>query len=347
MAECALAQDSSRTQAFTFSAYLETYFTFDFQKPVSGRRPAFLYNHTQHNEVNLNLGILQAQYEGRGYRATLGLMVGTYAQENLAAEPSLLQFVYAAHAGLRLHKKADFWLDMGILPSHIGFESARGQDCWTLSRSLLAENSPYYEAGARLSYTSPGQRWYLAALYLNGWQRIRRPPGNQSPAFGTQVSFRAQEGLLLNWSTFVGNDQPDSLRQWRIFQNFYGQWQLSEKWGLLLGFDWGQQQRAKGEGRYHHWWSPVCIVRFQPSPKISLAARGEYYHDPQEVIVRTQNAQGFQTLGYSLNLDFAPRPNVLWRIEGRGLGSKHRIFGEENALQTTNLSLSTSLSVAF
>jgi hypothetical protein len=40
------------------------------------------------------------------------------------------------------------------MPSHIGFESVISADCWTLTRSLLAENSPYYETGMRLEATS-------------------------------------------------------------------------------------------------------------------------------------------------------------------------------------------------
>jgi hypothetical protein len=40
------------------------------------------------------------------------------------------------------------------MPSHIGFESAIGKDCATLTRSILADNSPYYEAGVKIDITS-------------------------------------------------------------------------------------------------------------------------------------------------------------------------------------------------
>ena len=66
----------------------------------------------------------------------------------------------------------------GIFTSHIGFESAVSKDCWTLTRSILADNSPYYESGARLTYTSNNNKWLISALALNGWQRIQRPAGN-------------------------------------------------------------------------------------------------------------------------------------------------------------------------
>ncbi|WP_133272779.1 outer membrane beta-barrel protein [Hymenobacter radiodurans] len=43
-------------------------------------------------------------------------------------------------------------MDTGIFTSHLGFELALSKDNWTLSRSLMAKNSPYYEAGVRITY---------------------------------------------------------------------------------------------------------------------------------------------------------------------------------------------------
>jgi hypothetical protein len=74
--------------------------------------------------------------------------------------------------------------------SHIGFESAIGKDCWNLTRSILADNSPYYESGAKLSYTSKNEKWFISGLILNGWQRIQRVEGNNLPAFGHQLTFK-------------------------------------------------------------------------------------------------------------------------------------------------------------
>ena len=38
---------------------------------------------------------------------------------------------------LKLAKKKNLWIDAGILPSHIGFESAVSKDCWTLQEVYL------------------------------------------------------------------------------------------------------------------------------------------------------------------------------------------------------------------
>ena len=176
--------------AITMSAYVEMYYSFDLAQPENHLRPGFFYSFNRHNEVNLNLGMVKLNYAKNNVRGNIALMAGTYPQYNLAAEPELLRSVFEANAGVKLSKTRNLWLDAGIMPSHIGFESAIGKDCWNLTRSLLADNTPYYEAGARVSYTSPNSKWYAAGLLLNGWQRIARVDGNNTPAFGTQLTYK-------------------------------------------------------------------------------------------------------------------------------------------------------------
>ncbi|KAF5272975.1 hypothetical protein FQR65_LT17253 [Abscondita terminalis] len=103
-----------------------------------------------------------------------------------------------------------------IMPSHIGWESAIGKDNYTLTRSLAAENSPYFETGVRLSYTTDNGKWYLSGLVLNGWQRIAKPEGNQSISFGHQVTYKPSEKITLNSSSFIGNDKSREEKRMRL-----------------------------------------------------------------------------------------------------------------------------------
>ncbi|MGB4775908.1 MAG: porin [Daejeonella sp.] len=329
------------------SGYIESYYSYDFNKPENHLKPQFLYNFNRHNEVNLNLGIIKATYSTENVHGNLGLMVGTYPQYNMAAEPDLLRNIYEANAGIKLSKSSNLWLDAGIFASHIGFEGAIGKDNWTLTRSILAENSPYYEAGAKITYTSTDNTLVLSGLYLNGWQRIQRVEGNSTPAFGTQVIYKPSDQVTLNSSTFIGNDKPDNVRLNRYFHNFYGVFQLDPQFGLILGFDMGTEQKAKGSDQYNTWYSPVAIIRYQPSAKISLAGRAEYYSDKNGVIISSGTPNGFKTWGYSANIDYSPYPNVVLRLEGRVLDSKDLIFMREENPVNHNASISTSIALSF
>jgi hypothetical protein len=330
-----------------FSGYAEIYYAYDFNEPPNHDLPPFLFSYNRHNEINLDLGFLKASYVTERVRANFALMAGTYAQANLSAEPDVFRNLFEANAGFKLAKEKNLWIDAGLFLSHIGFESAIGKDCWNLTRSILAENSPYYEAGAKISYTTDSGKWFVSGLILNGWQRIKRVDGNNTPAFGTQLTYKPNNALTLNYSTFFGSDKPDVSRQWRYFNNLYAIYQITPKWGVTGGFDFGWEQKFKGSGDYHTWYSPVGIVRYTVNEKINVAARLEYYQDPNGVIISTGTSNDFKTIGYSANLDYSISDHLLWRIEGRGFQSKDDIFIRHITPKSDDHFITTSLAVWF
>ena len=347
IAQDAVSIEKVKSNPLTFSGYVEAYYSYDFNKPANHERPGFLYNFNKHNEVNLNLGLFKVNYNTESVRANLAVMAGTYPQYNLAAEQGLLKNIYEANAGIKISKRSNLWIDAGIMPSHIGFESAIGKDNWNLTRSILAENSPYYEAGVKIGFTSKDEKLYAAAMYLNGWQRIQKIPGNQTPAFGTQLTYRPSSNTTLNWSTYIGNEQPDSTKLWRYFNNIYGQFQLTDKFGLTAGFDIGVQQKSKGSSSYNTWYTPVLIARFMPNEKVRIAARGEYYADEKGVIISTGTPNGFKTFGYSANFDYLPAQNVMFRLEARAFNSKDDIFTKDGKADNQNFFVTTSVALSF
>jgi hypothetical protein len=332
----------------TMSGYLEVYYAYDFSQPSGTARQPFLYNHNRHNEFNVNLGLVRLQLDHPKYRGSLALQTGTYANDNYAAEPGLLRALFEANVGMSLNRQNTLWLDAGVLPSHIGFESTNAFDNKTLTRSILAENSPYFETGAKLTYR-PSAKLELAGLVLNGWQRIQRLEGNSLLSFGTQINYQAHESLRLNWSTFVGTNDPDSTRRMRYFNNLYGLFQVSERLGFIAGFDIGLQQKAKASSRYNLWYSPVLIGQYAFTTAWKMALRLEYYQDPGGVMIPTPlpSKWGFRTLGSSLTLDYAPSPNVICRLEGRWLRGKEAFFSSAEGPLKNNFTLGASLAVHF
>ena len=131
------------------------------------------------------------------------------------------------------------------------------------------------------------------------------------------------------------------------FHNFYGQFQLTDKFGLILGFDMGAQQKATNSNDYNTWYSPVLMVKYAPTEKISIAAKGEYYSDANGVIISTGTLNGFQAYGYSLNLDYQIMNSVVWRIEGRGFTSKDKIFTLNHNPSSKNYFLTSALVISF
>jgi hypothetical protein len=273
-------------------------------------------------------------------------------QRNNAADrlngSELLTMIYQANAGVRLAK--GLWLDAGIMPSHIGYESALSIDNPTLTRSLMAENTPYYEAGAKLSW-EVNDKLTVAGLVLNGWQRIVET--DASKAVGTQVQYEPAEGVLLNWSTFAGREGGN-----RYFSNVYGAFDFPGAVTLVVAFDTGWQQvtAATGSHAYYNWFNPNLMFRCKPVEKLALAGRLEYYHDPRNLIIAATELgdnnliAGFQTWSPSVNFDYLPVKKVALRLEGRLFRSRQPVFiqnGNSSGAATTRNNGTLATSVAF
>jgi hypothetical protein len=328
------------------SGVVDFFYGYDFNLPESKMRLPFLSSHNRHNQLALNLGLIKIAMTKGQFRGNLALHAGAYSVDNYADEPGILKHVFEANAGVLLSKKGDVWLDAGVLPSHIGFESAISPDNWTLTRSILAENAPYFLTGGKVSF-QPAEKWFFSALIFNGWQRITNVEGSTKPSFGTQVVFRPKDDVLINWSTFLGSDDPDATRRRRYFSNLYSQFQVSDAFGLTLGMDMGVQQRLRGSSVYDPWFSPIVIGQVKWNQKLKSALRIEYYQDRIGIRVKNDHPNGFATTAVSFNMDYSIWKGLLWRIEASNYRSRDQVFLYPETPTATNFFLISSLAYRF
>jgi hypothetical protein len=316
--------DSVSKPEFELRAFVDAYYGFDFDKPANGFRQYFLYNHNRHNQFNVNLAFLQMNMDHDRYRARLGIQGGTYVGDNYSSEPVSLKYFSEANVGVKLLKKKNLWLDAGIFPSHIGFESAISSDNLNVTRSLVAESSPYYLAGAKLNYAFK-KKWELELIACNGWQRIQPVSGNSLISLGSRMTYTANK-FKLNWSTFVGTDSPDVSRRMRYFSNLYTKHQIGKKLELILNWDQGAEQMWKGSDDYSFWVGLAGVFRYSFTQQLKLGGRIEFYQDFDRILIPTFGPDGFKTAGYSLNLDYFVVPGVQVRLEGRVMDFRNPIY---------------------
>ena len=328
------------------SGVVDFFYGYDFNLPEGQTRLPFLCNHNRHNKLALNLGLIKIAMTKGQFRGNVALHAGAYSVDNYADEPGILKHVFEANAGVLLSKKGSVWLDAGVLPSHIGFESAIAPDNWTLTRSILAENTPYFLTGGKISF-QPAEKWFFSALVFNGWQRITNVEGSTKPSFGTQVVFRPKDDVLINWSTFLGSDDPDATRRRRYFSNLYSQFQVSDAFGLTLGMDMGVQQRLRGSSVYDPWFSPIVIGQVKWNQRLKSALRIEYYQDRTGIRVKNDHPNGFATTAVSFNMDYSIWKGLLWRIEASNYRSRDQVFLYPETPTSTNFFLISSLAYRF
>lgn len=335
--------DSSK---ITTSGYVESYYAYSTFKDVNGLIP-FQYSYNESEKFAVNTAFLKFKYNSNNVRANVGIHAGTYVNSNYSSEPGLLKNLNEANVGLKLCNNV--WLDAGILNSHIGPETVVSTDNWTLTRSLSAEGYPFYETGAKVTY-SKTEKFSASALVLNGWQNIN--DNNKNKAIGTQIVFSPKSNLSINWSTFYGEaynvNETDSsgnkniyASDNRFYNDLYCTFQPGKRLGLMLLFDYGVQQNIDSVAN-SQFFSETFMLRYKLTEKFFVCAKEDYYSNTKPVY---GTALSSNIIATSLNFDYVPAKNCMLRLEGKFLNSDNNAF--DNGKSNTNFVVTAALSASF
>lgn len=297
-----LQSKAQQKDSLHISFFMDTYASLSTENNTISR-PAFFVNYTSVNSLDLNFIGSTIHYRKNKFRTTAGLMAGRYSQLNLAAEEPWARYIYEANVGYKITKNHEIWLDAGVLPSHIGFENAAGIKNRTATRSMVAELSPYYETGLRLSF-QPSAQWYFAILCLNGWQRITAPLNELGNNWGMQITYMPNPNWMINSSSYIGkvgfDGQNNSIT--RIYSNLYSTLTLHPRVSLLAGWDWGMQENSARQ------WQDFNVQFRYDFIHEQLAAnlRIESFSDASRIFINTNRQDGANIGMATLNIDFMP-----------------------------------------
>jgi hypothetical protein len=309
----------------TVEGYLDAYYAYDFNKPANNDRPYFV-SMNRHNEINIILAFLDVKYSAKRVRARIVPGFGTYVNANYSKEAGTLKNLVEANAGYKLSKKKNIWVDAGVLGSPYTNESAVSKDHLAYTRSLGAENVPYYLSGVKLSV--PLSDKVNSYFYVtNGWQQITDQ--NTGKSFGTQIEYRPNGNLLLDWNTYMGKERTisDSLTATRLFTDAFFIYKKN-KWSatgcIYVGVD-------KTNFRDHVWWQGNIIGSCAFNSIVSASARFEYFNDDDGAVVTpVTGIKGFSSFGSSVGLNINPDPNLVFRTEARYLFSDQRVYQKDS-----------------
>ncbi|HRG59719.1 MAG TPA: outer membrane beta-barrel protein [Bacteroidia bacterium] len=337
--------DSTQKVRYSSSGYFECYYLLDFGQPENNFRPPFYYNHNNSNIPSINIGMINTTVQKGKIKAAAGLMMGSYVSSNLANELNFFKNIYEANATILLNDKKNIGLQAGIINSHLGFESVIGADCFTLTRSIAAENSPYYETAIKFFGKSQNKHYEFNLLLLNGWQKMPRFKSTFTPAIGAQVIY-SNNKVIINNSNYFGNEGTINAPIWRYFHNFYIIANLNKKGKLIVGIDLGFQQVSKNIKPFF-WYTSQAVYKHQLTKKFDLAYRIENYKDKNEVITAVPAESYVDAWAQSLNFDFKLNSNVLIRVEYKALYNVDSIFMRKKLPSRYNNSITSAISLKF
>lgn len=332
--------DSASKGKISVGAYVDVYYAYDFNRPSTGDR-LYAVSSARHNEFNVNLAYADFKYINDKVRAHFVPGFGTYINANYANETGSLKNIVEANAGVKLSKNKEIWIDAGVLPSPYTNESAISKDHLLYTRSFAPEYVPYYLSGLKLSTPLSKKMnayWYL----LNGWQTIQ--DNKNSLSMGTQLEYRPNKKSLINWNTYVGNEQSKSnpdLRM-RYFTDLYLIYNPEGRFTLTSSVYLGRQEQKDSNAQVSvaNWWQANVIGRYQFGKKSSLSGRLEVFEDMHSVMVKPPfPSSGFSTYSAALCYNLKLAANALFRIEGRSFFSKQNVYLSQHQLPVNSMQL--------
>jgi len=291
--------------SWTYSGYAEGFYSQGRVANAQRKFAPYIFTYPDNRMVDLNHAAVEIKIKSGDLFGIAGIHTGRYVDENYAAEPSGLRPIYSLSVGAEL--LPEWTIEGGVFASHIGFESAIGKDGPTLTRALISDNSPYFESGIRVTY-SETPTLSITGLILNGWQVMSDP--NSSKAVGTQIQYKLSPDVLINSSSFMGNEQSDgAMPKIRYFHDLYSIITVEDRLTLIPAADIGVQEN--GLGGWASWGGAALVAAYRWTPSIRTGARVEFFSDPTGVVVT-----GVESVKRaSINFDSDLASGLRWRNE--------------------------------
>ncbi len=317
-------------KSFELHGYVDVDYALNANRPADGNNfvPGTGTTAKRANEVTLNLAAIDLSLTPRPVGARLILNVGTGATVVHAGEPDtgivspeVWRLVQQASVIWKTTDKLE--LEAGIFPCHIGFEVLPSKDNWTYTRSWMGEFSPYYSAGLKATYAITPELSAQVHL-MNGWQLIG--DNNRAKSVGAQLAW-ANDRVAITLNGMAGPELANDDAHWRTFGDLIVKVNVTSRLQLAAMGDLGHQQLP---GNTSATWRAVGVEgRYAFTDAFALAARGEWFDDPENGITGTP-----QTLTEgTLTAEVRPHPNLILKLEGRYDHSTADVFSGRDETQ--------------
>jgi hypothetical protein len=320
--------------------YVEAYYSNNLNHNSSTILDPRLVSYNRHNLLGINLAFIEFAIEHKdNKRAVLSLHSGNYVDDNYTGKDSSLKTIREAYIGYKFKNK-NLWLDAGVFNSYIGAESSIGAENPTLTRSLIAELSPYYLTGLKLSYQK--NKLEAGIMLHTGWQTIVPAYSKTLPSFGTFLKYKVKK-LEINHSTFFDIDKESEKK---YFSNLYLDYPTSKKGKLMVNFDIGITS-PKAYPRANYWYGTAIIYQHLLHKRISVTGRIENYYDPSGINAAYVQGNVLDCIGGSANLDLKLSQRSKLRMEYRYLHNQKPNFYTNNNWSNSLSFFSLSLFAKF
>ena len=299
------------------SAYADGYFAVYTGQLGPRELQPFATASPRDNTLGINVAQVGLHYTSDRVRSEVILHYGDIPE---ATWDEQFRPVQTAYAGLRLRE--NLWLDVGFFATHIGGEGFLPKDNMLSQTAVLTYNEPFYQAGAKLTYT-PTPDWEVELWGLNGYNLFL--DDNDAKSLGVNVSYGGVEDWSLSYGNVFGREGPDDAptRPFRLYQYVSADFDRGGRWRWFSSLDQGLQTDTRDGGTATAYvWVGQTTLRYRLTGHYAVTARAEFYDDPVGFISGTfprgmGEEEGLRWVALTLGAEWAPTEDSYLRLEGR------------------------------
>jgi putative OmpL-like beta-barrel porin-2 len=271
----------------TLNGFVDVYYGFNFNHPANLQNALDLFstntNQFSLNLVELNTGKAPDPATGRSGRAGYYISVA-YGQGSIGLIQAYSSYVFPIAKGLQI--------DAGKFVTTAGFEWAETAQNWNYSRSLLFSYAiPYSHVGGRATYRF-SDRISLQGAIVNGWNEFFA--SSTAKTYAANLTWNPNKKIGIAETLYNGPQSepgsPLNTSDWRRFSDTIVTYSATDKWAFALNGDYATGDRIHfpatasapaSVSPARSWWGAAGYAKYAWSGNENLAARYEYYSDPQ------------------------------------------------------------------
>ena len=203
-------------------------------------------------------------------------------------------------------------LQFGKFATFIGAEVIEARDNYNYSRSFLYNfATPFTHTGLMALYTF--SKAFSTSLYLvNGWDVTN--DNNKGKTVGASFGFTPIDILSFTFNFMYGPEQNHNSSNSRFLFDWVGALKVTKSLTFMANVDYAHEDSDPlNGGKDSQWYGVAGYAKYEFTPYLSLAVRGEYFNDKDGV--RTGISQELKEV--TLTPQFAIGKNLLVRPEYR------------------------------
>lgn len=268
-----MAQDSTKTPAFTFSGSVDTYYKYDFGKSSTNTRTSFTHSH---NSFELGMASLKIEHKTAKTEMVADLGFGqrardfSYNDKGITAAIKQLYISYLPNNWLKL--TAGSWY------THIGYEVADAYANRNYSMSYLFSNGPFFHTGVKADITA-GKSTFMLGL-TNPPDRKTVPDGMyRRLSVIAQYSYALSENIKATFG-YVNYRSVDTSKAQQF--DFVLTGTFSKHFNLALNASLANPKLYEGNNKFSqskNWCGTALYLNYDANDRFGLTLREEYFDD--------------------------------------------------------------------